>query len=395
MSICSRSLLLLLPLPLLAGPTFHEALSQGSVEGDIQLFHYDIDKDSGDDAYATALGGHLQYTTQTYKELYAQIAFHTSNPVGSQDNKTATGLFNNDKGGKALTALSSSFIGYRRNSRVLKLGNFRLNTPMMNDDTTRIVPWSYQGVAFTSTPRSGLRVQLNHITRIRKNTSDAYEKESASGAFEQGITMLGLHYDPYDELSFYSFYYHAPGLYDTFIAQADFKHPMDDDYFFCMGAQYFNSGNGGKYAVRESRDGGDDIDLVALRTSFETEQWQIGLNYSQNFGVSGIVKGYGGLSKVYTSSMIANGRGNYRPETWMLKSRYDLPVTTFGQSELAITLTRTRVKDARGDDFDAYYGHLRHYFDVDTSLYIRYEHIDYLDDKSDAGYLRIIASYDL
>jgi hypothetical protein len=67
------------------------------------------------------------------------------------------------------------------------------------------------------------------------------------------------------------------------------------------------------------------------------------LNYSQNFGISGIVKGYGGLAKVFTTSMIANGRGNYKPETWMLKTEYNLPYGKWGQSELAFTYTNTRV----------------------------------------------------
>lgn len=387
-------LILLSPIILIARSTLDEALSQGDVQGNIKLFHYNINRDTGDDAYATAIGGHLQYTTKTWNELYARVSFHTSNAVGPEKNKMATGLFNNDRKGDALTAISSSFIGYRRNQRVLKVGNFRLNTPMMNDDTTRIVPWSYQGIAFTSTPRGGLRLQLNHIVQIRKNTSDDYKKESASGVIDDGITMLGLHYDFTDELSLFGFYYYAPGLYDTFITQADYKHPFDEDHFFCLGAQYFKSGNGGENVVTESRNGGDDIDLLALRTSFETENWEIGVNYSQNFGLSGLIKGYGGLSKVFTSSMIANGRGNYKPETWMIKSRYDLPTTSFGYSELALNLTRTRVHDNRGDDFNAYYGHLRHHLNIDTSLYIRYESIDFIDKKSDVDFLRIIAAFD-
>ncbi len=387
-------LLLFLPLLLTAQPTLDEALSQGDVRGNVKLFYYGIERDSGEDAYATSLGGHLQYTTKNWNELYARVGFHTSNPVGSNKNKMATGLFNNDRDGDALTALSSAFIGYRRNQRVLKVGNFRLNTPMMNDDTTRIVPWSYQGVAFTSTPRGGLRLQLNHIIQMRKNTSDDYKKESASGVIEDGITMLGLHYDLSGELSLFSFYYYAPELYDTFIAQADYKYPFDEEYFFCFGAQYFKSGNGGENVDTESRNGGDDIDLIALRTSFEAEQWEIGLNYSQNFGISGIIKGYGGLSKVFTSSMIANGRGNYQPETWMLKGRYDLPATSYGHSELALNLTHTRTKDSRGDDFNAYYTHLRHHLNIETSLYIRYELIDFKDGKSDTDFLRIIASFD-
>ena len=85
-------------------------------------------------------------------------------------------------------------------------------------------------------------------------------------------------------------------------------------------------------------------------------------------------------------------RVNYKPETWMLKTRYDFPVTDWGQSEVAFWLTNTRVNDNRGNDFDFYFLHWRHYFNTNTSLFIRFEKLDYKTDKRDAAFLRIIAA---
>ncbi|MEA3373457.1 MAG: OprD family outer membrane porin [Campylobacterota bacterium] len=374
--------------------SFNEAIQNGAVKGSVKLFYYDLDLENLPESYATSLGGHLQYTTGNWNELYAKVGFHTSNAIGSKQNEALTFLFNNDKEASSFTAVSESFLGYRRNQRVLKVGNFRLNTPMMNDDTSRIVPWSYRGIAFTSTPRAGIRIQLNHITHTRSYTSDSYKKESASGTIEDGVTMFGLHYDVNQELSLFGFYYYAPKLFDTFVAQADYKYPVDEDLFFCLGAQYIKSGNGGEYAVTESLRGGDEIDLVALRISTETENWDIGLNYSQNFGISGLLKGYGGSTKLFTTSMIASGRGNFKPETWMLSTAYDFPVYEWGQSEVALHYTNTRVDDSRGNSFDAYYAHFRHYINTNTSLYIRYEVMDYEKETLDGGYLRVIGNYD-
>jgi len=264
----------------------------------------------------------------------------------------------------------------------------------MNDDTTRIVPWSYQGVAFTSDTLEDTTVQVNYITQIRENTSDNYTRESASGKFENGITMLGVTYEGIERLNLQIYYYDAPELYNTFTTQLDHKHIFQDDYLVCLGVQYFKSGDGGKYNTRESRNGGDDIDLLALKVGLDGPSYGLTLNYSQNFGYSGIVKGYGGLAKVYTTSMVANGRGNYKPETWMLKSHYDFDKTFYGQSEFAIWLTHTRVKDSRGNDFNAFYSHLRHYVNHDFSLYLRFESINYLNGhKNDVNYLRLITAY--
>ncbi len=387
--------LLFSPVLLMAELGIVEAVTEGAVHGQIKLFSYDIDKASDEDAYANAVGGYLMYSTNTVdtnKSIFASIRFHTSQPVGYGQNREKTSLFKDN--GEALTANSEAYIGWRGPGRVLRIGNLMLNTPMMNDDTTRIVPWSYQGIAYTGEAIPHTKFQLYNIIRIRSNTSDAYTKESASGEIGSGILMFGAQYNGIEGLDLQSYYYHAPDLYSTFTAQADYKFIIDKDNMICTSIQYFNSGNGGRYAQTENKNGGDDIDLIALKVGFHAEEWEVSLNYSQNFGISGIVKGYGGLAKVFTTSMIANGRGNYKPETWMLKTIYDLPISDWGQSEVALTLTHTRTHDSRGDDFDAYYMHWKQRFNVDTSLFIRFENIDYKNEKSDTKYLRVIASYD-
>lgn len=380
-------------LTLEADSKLQDAFSNANIDAQIKLFYYDITKETASDAYATALGGYLKYTTDTKNPLFASLRFHTSNPIGDSLNKTGTSLFNNNKNGESLTTISESFIAYKTKSRVMKLGNFMLKTPMMNDDTTRIVPWSYQGFAYTGESIKDVKVQLYYISAIRSFTSDTYKKESGSGEFgDSGISMLSFHYTGINGLKTQAFYYYAPELYSTFVGQADYEISVDKNTLFCVGIQYFNSGDGGKYAVKESANGGDDINLLAVRTSIDTQNWMLSLSYSQNFGLSGIVKGYGGLAKVYTTSMIANGRGNYKPETLMMQSTYNLPLGSH-QSELGFRLTNTQVNDSRGDGFNAYYFHFKHYFTKEASIYLRYENLDYTNTKSDAAFFRAIVSY--
>lgn len=386
-------LLCLFSVTLTADSKIEQAFSKGNVDAQLQLFYYDIDKKTENDAYATALGGYIKYTTDTKNPLFASIRFHTSNPVGGNLNKAHTSLFNNDNNAQALTTISESFLAYKTNNRIMRIGNVMLKTPMMNDDTTRIVPWSYQGFTYTGQSIKDMEVQLYHIRAIRSFTSDTYKQESASGKFgDSGISMFSLHYNGINSLKTQAFYYYAPELYSTFVAQADYELSVSNNALFCAGLQYFKSGNGGKYAVRENKNGGDDINLLALKTSVDMDDWTISINYSQNFGLSGIVKGYGGLAKVYTTSMVANGRGNYKPETWMIKSVYNLPLNSYN-SEIAFRYTNTRVHDSRGDGFNAYYLHFKHYISKEASIYLRYENLQYTNNTSDGAYFRAIATY--
>jgi hypothetical protein len=380
---------------ILGANTISDAFQNGYTQAKIEYFYYDIDKKDPHDAHANALGGYLKYTTDTKQAFFASVRFHTSNPILSNHNKVKTALFNNDKNGSALLAMSEAYLAYKTPYRVMKLGNLMLNTPMMNEDTTRIVPWSYRGFAYTGNAIKNTQVQLNHIRSIRNHTSDSYTNYSASGRIgDGGVTMLSFHHKNPDRYNLQIYYYYAPDLYSTLITQADYSISNNTNMLYCIGIQYFKSGNGGKYNDRENRNGGDDIDLLAAKISIDGDDWFASLNYSQNFGISGMVKGYGGLTKTYTTSMVANGRGNYKPETWMLKLRYDLPIKA-RESEVALTLTNTRVKDTRGESFDAYYFHFHHFFTKEASLYVRYEYLNYKKETTnDAGYFRVISSYE-
>ena len=379
---------------LLGDSKIQDAFANGNVDGEIQAFYYNINKKRDSFSHATALGGFLKYTTDTNNSFFGTVGFHTSNSIGSSKKPKATLLFNNDKDASSFSVVSEAFLAYKTSSRVIKIGNLMLNTPMANDDTTRIVPFSYQAFAYTGNITQDTRVELYYINAIRSNTSDSYKKKSASGEIgDSGVSMLGLHYSGMEGIKFHSYYYYAPELYSTLVLQSDYEYAIDKEMLLCFGVQYFNSGDGGEYANTTGLYGGDDINLLALRANVEADDWHVSLNYSQNFGLSGILRGYGGLAKVYTSSMIANGRGNYKPETWMLKTSYELPFKSH-HSEVALRVTNTKVHDSRGYGFNAYYLHFKHYFSDEASLFVRYENMNFEKDKIDSDYLRIIAKYE-
>ncbi|MFT7002716.1 MAG: imipenem/basic amino acid-specific outer membrane pore [Sulfurimonas sp.] len=377
-----------------ASSTLENAFTNGKVEGQLQLFYYDIDKSvNSGDAYATAIGGHLKYTTDTKNALYASAGFHTSNSIGEYLNRTKTSMFNNDKDGDVLTVISEAFLGYKTKNRSAKIGDLRLKSPMMNDDTTRFVPWSFQGLTYEENSIKDTKIELYYIKAIRSNTSEDYDQTSGSGKFgDSGISMASLKYSGIEGLKINAYYYYAPELYSTFMTQTDYKTSINDYASFIAGLQYYNSGNGGKYADTTSKNGGDDINFLSLRSGLESKDGFIIINYSQNFGFSGLVKGYGGLAKAYTTSMIANGRGNNKPETWMIRTAYNLPLGGY-KDTIAATYTNSQVHVANATTgFDAYYLHFKHYFNKDTTLYMRYENLQY-ETGAEADYFRTILTY--
>jgi len=365
--------------------------SKESIEGNFKVYNYNIIK-KDETLNTTAVGGFLKYHSDIRYNSYFVFRLDNASPLYRGTSAKKMGFYK-ENSDNSLTALSEAYLAYSRNGRNLKVGDIMLNTPMMNSDKSRIVSWSYQGVAYSAHLSDSMSMQLNYINKIRSHTSNEYLNKSASGTFNQGITMFALSYEGLDQLSVDSYYYYAPELYNTYVGDASYTHAVNEHYLYYMGAEYFNSHAGGKYSTRYSSNGGNDINLVSLKVGAEHDDWSMGFRYSQNFGESGVVYGYGGLAKVCSSSMVATGKGMYKPEFILFKATYNFEQNRYGSSELACHVGYCDFKEKKGRDFHSLYLHLKQRFDVNTNLFLRYERKDYYVGHDD-DHVRAIASYD-
>ncbi len=362
--------------------------------GDVQLYTYDINLPGSDyDAYATAIGGRLGYKTGPYYRFGIELEYAGSHAVGNTKNAERLQLFDNDTPSLHLNALSQGNLFYQNPTTYFRLGAQTMSTPLFNEDPTRIVPWGATGATITYNRVEDLTLIGAAINTIRSNTSSVYRKESASGPIDHGLYFLGGSYSINDGNWMQAYYYLAPNLYDSLYLQYEYRRTLFDDALVCFGIQYiktYTNGGSSSQAVTDSPIGGDDVNLAAFKASVNYQDLDLQLSYSKNSGQSGISNAYGGLSKVYTSSMIANGRKNNRPETWSFKAAYDIFHSEyFGNTEAGLWLTKTDYQDVTEADFFSTYAHLRHYFGINTSAYLRVEQIDY-DGIDDAVFLRLI-----
>lgn len=369
----------------------------GHIDGKFQLFHYGIDSDDeAKRARATALGGSMRYRTPKLYRFGMTLEYSGSHALGAVENPQLTELFKAGTDERRLDVLSEGHLSYQNATTYFRLGPQRLDTPLLNGDDTRIVPWSYEAASMTYAFAGKNKLFIAAVSRIRAMTSAHYEKESASGPIAQGLYLLGWHNRMVDNHTLHAYYYYVPELYDALYLQYDYDRPVNDALLLCFGVQHigtFRNGGEDSHALREAASGGDDVRLLAVRLGMDYEASNVQLAYSENFGSSGINNGYGGLSRVYTSSMVANGRKQYEPRTWSLKARHEIYQRGPMISEVALQLTDTDYRDERGEDFFAWYAHSKLRFDKDTSLFVRYEHMDYAGISGVREYLRVIAEY--
>jgi hypothetical protein len=364
---------------LLVADSLESAFKNGGTTGSINLYHYTIDKQiEAKDAYATAIGGDLTYTTNNKKSFFASVGFHNSTPSFKSKNKDSTSLFSSENNAEELTVLSESFLAYNKGNSMLKVGNFLLDTPLINKTSARIIPWSFQGASLLLTNVFKSSLQLNYVTKMRENRSTKYTKQGATGDIGDGIAMIGFKHHPISPLDVHLYYYYAPSLYDSSFAQIDYKdNVINDSFLFCVGFQNIKT-----YDDR-------DANLLGLRTGIFTDTIDITLNYSKNSG-SEKADAYGGFSKVYTASMISNGRGA-DATTWMLKTNFELALIKKQSSEFSVWLANL---ESDSSQHNSYYTHFRHNIDTSTKIFIRYEYRDFKDESLDTQYFRFITSYD-
>jgi len=372
-------LILLLPY-MLFGDTLESIFKNSGTTGSLMFYHYNIDKkDPTKDATASAIGGDLKFTTDSSNKLFGTLGFHNSSPVFNNKHKNLTNLFNNDKNAKALTAISESYLAYNTKNTLFKVGNFLLNTPLINSSSARIVPWSYQGASLVINNIFKSSIQLNYINKVRKYTSDKYTKQSLAGEIDNGIAMFGFKHHPIDPLDVHIYYYNAPSLYDSSFLQVDYKDTLtSDNILFCVGFQNIKTYDN------------QDVNLIGMRTGIFIDHLDMTINYTKNNGEDKAIA-YGGLSKIYTSSMITNGRGADKPETWMLKADLFFELIDKHNTEFSIWLADVK---SESSEYKSYYGHIKHITNYFAKLYVRYEYKDYEDNKLDEKYFRFITSFD-
>lgn len=181
--------------PAHAQSTFTDAFTQGHVDGELRLYFFSRIYGDPDTPNARALSGALLLNARTGTfgggfSLAASVA--SANAFGTQPNDVAKrdgtlmGLDN------SLTALTQAYAQFQRGIFELRVGDQYLTTPWMEGSDVRMIPASYQAVAFRFTPLDGWQIQAIRSFGWKSRTSDSYHFDNLyyPSTF-RGDTMYG------------------------------------------------------------------------------------------------------------------------------------------------------------------------------------------------------------
>jgi len=366
----------------------------GQVKTHLELFHYTIntlEESAQSDSYATAVGGSLSFRSKAlwnhwglgFKHYYSHLIFDAKNPC-------QTALC--DGAGNDINPLAAFYLYYQDDFMEVRAGKQQLNTPLINNDTTRLIPFSYQAFTARLNFSEATFLSLGHVNRFRSNVSEDYTQESSSGYASDGVSYVGLN-TTFGDVKHQWYYYHANGLYDAFHMEVCRRTPYDATKSLLYGVQSIYTFGGGEN-ISNRANGGDDVRLVAAKVGLANERFEWVASLSYNFGEDGINRGYGGLSSLYTSSMITNGKkqGNPFAKSLKIKYIYDAPSRPNAYSS-ALYLTNVTHDDPTFHDINAIYIDHKFHFRPREYIHLRFEK-QWIDNATDRSYFRIISAYE-
>ncbi|MEA2048772.1 MAG: OprD family outer membrane porin [Campylobacterota bacterium] len=363
----------------------------GQFKTHIELFHYQIlSHHEGDslEARATALGGFIQYTSAPLYHFGLNLKQYASHLIFQSQNPENTSL--TDWAGEDINPLSEFNLYYQNDNVHIKAGKQQLQTPLINDDTTRLIPFSYLGLTADINLDTSSKLFLGHISEFRANNSETYTEYSSSGFAEKGVSFVGLH-TTLDSIKAEAYYYYAFKLYNTLHLQVEDHYQYSEEKTLFYGIQAIHTQkNKNGINISNTKNGGGDVKLVAGKIGIRSEKFSYTASLSYNFGEDGINRGYGGLSSLYTTAMITNGKLDGNPFAKSLKVRYTYKNKIYSS---ALYLTNVSYKEKSKNSINSIYIDHKFNFRAREYLFLRFEH-QWISDEQDKSYFRIISAYD-
>lgn len=268
------------------------------------------------DYESDAMGGQLYYQTGGFKGLRLAAGVHFTFPLYSSDlskpdpvtggsNRYESTLLDvthpSEKRGLALISVLNLSWHWKQNR--ITLGRQWINTPFINMQDNRMQPTSVDGV-YTVIRMKKWKVEAGWLYRISpRGTMHWYSIAGSMGVYPQGsnsdgsrgdysgnvrtkgIALLGIHYQPDENLHLQVWEQYADNIFNTMLVQGDFKIPSGENSRWLLSLQYIRQnkvhegGNADRTKTYFSSD--NKVNVAGVRTGWENNGFRVLLNYTR------------------------------------------------------------------------------------------------------------------
>ncbi len=196
-----------------AAESFHDAVNNGEVKGEIKLWYQtnDIDTngkdifDSGNSIFDAGLS--LGYITDNYKGFSAGVSFYAIDDLGAYDNIANNSIHGVDHSSTA-SWVGEAYLAYNRQNTLIKLGRQNIKSPLINSDGWAVFPNSFEAIYVENKDVPDTCIVASWVTEERTLKSDTFND------FVDGGLMIGASNKSLPNTELNGYYYHIRDTYD-------------------------------------------------------------------------------------------------------------------------------------------------------------------------------------
>ena len=184
--------------------TVFENLAQGKISGYWRNYYMATDNEGNlTDWNALATGGLLKYQAKVYQNISLDIGFYFNSALAGnyqmfdtttlKRSRYESGLFDlEDLSKREFALLGELFLQYSYKKHTIKIGRYKMKSPLINPEDGRMIPTLEQGVWYRFKTNKKWTFQLFGISRISpRGTSRFMPVQESFGIYPVGKTIYG------------------------------------------------------------------------------------------------------------------------------------------------------------------------------------------------------------
>jgi hypothetical protein len=284
-----------------------------------RAYYMDRDRDQNQDNVGFALGGAIQYSSGwAFDRLQLRATGYTSQDIYGPSDKDGTQLFLPGPEGFSVLGEANAVLRLTE-SDVLRAGRQLFELPYINSSDSRMVPNTFEAIAFGNASTTGLAYIVGYVDRIKKKNADEFIPMSEAAGVangDDGAMMAGARYVFADGTEIVAIDQQTTDVFNTLFAKVEHTLALANERSLKGFLQY-----------TEQRSVGDDLigkfatGLLAAKVEFAAGNATLRLGASTTGSEKGIQKPYGSAANYL--SIMAEDFDRAGEDAWMIGGNYN------------------------------------------------------------------------
>ncbi len=284
-----------------------------------RMYYLDRDRDQAQDNVGLAAGGALQYLSGwAFDRVQLRGTVFTSQVLHGPSDEDGTLLFL--PGPEGFTVLGEANAVFRfTDSDILRVGRQLFELPYLGSHDIRMVPNTFEAIAFGNASREGLAYVVGYVDKIkRKNDDDFISMSEAAGVAngDDGVIMAGARYIFTNGTEVAAIHQHTADVFNTLFATAEHRVALAEDRSFKASLQYTDQRSVGNDLI-----GAFETDLLSAKVEYSAGRATFRLGASTTGNERGIQKPYGNPANYL--SVIVEDFDRAGEDAWMVGGNYN------------------------------------------------------------------------